>query len=262
MSRIPPATRTGLSRRELIGVVGYVGLGAAVTACSRGTIPMPVSENNSSIAPAPVETSAASSAVVSPEHAGPAPASLLCRSAWGARPARPGGRKHTIARMTLHHSGIVLGDNRNAVQRLQEHQRYHQEDLGWIDIAYHVGIDRGGRIFELRATELAGDTATEYDPTGHFLVMCEGDYNQETVSEAQLHSLAVVFAWSAQKFQIKTETLLGHRDLAATACPGENLYAHIASGELKRRIDDLLAVGTIDLRPVCGSEAAEILSGG
>jgi N-acetyl-anhydromuramyl-L-alanine amidase AmpD len=164
--------------------------------------------------------------------------------------------------MTLHHSGIVLGDNHNAVTRLQEHQRYHQDDLGWIDIAYHVGIDRDGRIFELRATELAGDTATEYDPTGHFLVMCEGDYNQETVSEAQLHSLAVVFAWSSQKFHIKTETLLGHRDLAATACPGENLYAHIASGELKRRIDDLLTAGTIGLRPVCGSEAAEILSGG
>jgi hypothetical protein len=158
--------------------------------------------------------------------------------------------------MTLHHEAEILGDNRNAPEHLRQDQRYHQEQKGWIDIAYHVGVDRNGNIYELRSTEIAGDTATDYDTTGHFLVLCEGDFDHEAVSEAQLHGAAMAFAWAAQNFRIASDTLLGHRDLAQTSCPGVNLYAHLASGDLKRRIDELLAAGAVNLRRICGPEAA------
>lgn len=185
---------------------------------------------------------------------------MLCRDAWGARPALPGGTTHTISRMTIHHTAAVLGDNRSIVDRLQQHQRLHQDQNGWIDIAYHVAVDRNGNIFELRTPELVGDTATEYDPTGHFLVVCEGNFDEEVVSEAQLHGSALAFAWAARHFDVPTDTLAGHRDFAATACPGENLYAHVASGELKRRIDALLSVGPVDLKRICGPEAAAVVA--
>jgi hypothetical protein len=185
---------------------------------------------------------------------------LLCRDAWGARPARAGGRPHTITRMTLHHEGVVLGDNRNVTARLREDQRYHQDKLGWIDIAYHLGVDRNGNIFELRTPDLAGDTATSYDPTGHFLVLCEGDFNQEEVTETQLHGTALAFAWAAQKYGVTSDTLAAHRDFAATSCPGANLYAHVSSGDLKRRIEDLMAAGIVNLQRVCGPDAAAIVA--
>lgn len=191
----------------------------------------------------------------SPATAAPA-ARELCREAWGAKPARPGGRIHTLSRMTIHHTAEVLGDNRNAPLRLRQHQEYHQNGLGWIDIAYHVSVDRDGNIYELRAPELVGDTATEYDPTGHFLVVCEGNFETEVVTEAQLNGAATAFAWGAQTFHLPIETLAGHRDFAATACPGADLYAHLASGDLKRRVCELLAAGPVDLRPLCGTEAA------
>ena len=160
-----------------------------------------------------------------------ASAVLLCREAWGARPARAGGRAHTITRMTIHHTAAVLGDNRNVTARLRQHQQYHQDQQGWIDIAYHVGVDRNGNIFELRTTDLAGDTATNYDPAGHFLVVCEGNFDQEEVTDAQLHGAALAFAWAAQKFGIATDVLAGHRDVSPdTACPGANLHAHVSSG--------------------------------
>ncbi|WP_197517829.1 N-acetylmuramoyl-L-alanine amidase [Mycobacterium sp. E796] len=183
-------------------------------------------------------------------------AQLLCRDAWGARPARAGGKPHTITRMTLHHEAVVLGENRNAPSHLRQDQRYHQDEKGWIDIAYHVGVDRNGNIYELRSTEFAGDTATDYNTTGHFLVLCEGDFDQEAVSEAQLQGAALAFAWAAQNFRVASNTLAGHRDLASTSCPGANLYAHLSSGDLKRRIDDLLAVGPVDLQRFCGPDAA------
>jgi len=222
-----------VDRRQLLKLASSAALASAIGACSSAAAPTPRARL----------TSADSDM-------------LLCRKAWGARPARPGGKRHTITRMTLHHEAVVLGENRNAPGRLRKDQLYHQDQKGWIDIAYHVGVDRNGNLYELRSAEIAGDTATDYDTTGHFLVLCEGDFDQEAVSEAQLHGAAVAFAWAVQNFHVKSDTLAGHRDFAQTSCPGANLYAHLSSGDLKRRIDTLLAGGGVNLERFCGPDAA------
>lgn len=162
--------------------------------------------------------------------------------------------------MTLHHTAVALDDNRAIASRLRQHQRYHQDQQGWIDIAYHLGVDRNGNIFELRTPEFAGDTATSYDPAGHFLVVCEGDFDQEDVAEAQLHGAALAFAWAAQTFAVMPSTLAGHQDFASTSCPGAKLQAHISSGSLQRRVEDLTAAGTVDLQRVCGPDAAAVVA--
>ena len=191
----------------------------------------------------------------------PASAALLCRDSWGARPALPGGRPHTITRMTIHHTAVALGDNSIITSRLRQHQRYHQLDRGWVDIAYHVGVDRDGNIFELRRTAIAGDTATNYDTTGHFLVVCEGDFNVEPISEAQLNGAALAFAWATQEFGITSATLASHQQVAAaTSCPGTNLQSHVASGDLRGRIDDMVTGGPVQLQPVCGPQAAAVVA--
>lgn len=223
-----------LSRRRLLQLAGL----AAVTtsACAHGTAQaIPLQAPTSNV--------------------------VLCRDAWGANPPRPGGTPHTPVRMTIHHTAVNLGDNANAPARLRQHQHYHQDTHGWIDIAYHLSVDRNGNIYELRKPELVGDTATNYDPTGHFLVVCEGNFDEEHVTEEQLHGAALAFAWSAQRFGIPTDTLAGHRDASPdTSCPGAGLYAHVASGDLKNRVDELLAAGTVDLRTICGSQASEAVA--
>jgi hypothetical protein len=217
-------------------------------------------------------TAGLASALAAPQSALATPAPnpdqkvVLCRNAWGAAPARPGGTIHTLTSMTVHHTEVMLGDNASAPARLRQHQRYHQDAQGWIDIAYHLSVDRNGNIYQLRNPGMVGDTATSYDPTGHFLVVCEGDFDKEEVTEAQLNGAAVAFAWSAQQYGIPTDTLAGHRDLSAdTTCPGTDLYAHVTSGDLKDRVDRILAAGPVDLPIVCGPEAdamvAEIQAG-
>jgi hypothetical protein len=208
--------------------------------------------------PAPMTTSAPA--------VSPASRLVLCRDAWSANPPHPGGTPHTLTRMTIHHTAAVLGDNSNAPARLRQHQHYHQDTQGWIDIAYHISVDRHGNIYELRQPELVGDTATSYDPTGHFLVVCEGNFDEEPVTEEQLNGAALAFAWAAQQFGIATATLGGHRDASGdTSCPGANLYAHVTSGDLRSRVDGLLAAGPVDLLSICGPEAtaqvAEIEAG-
>jgi hypothetical protein len=252
-----------VSRRQLLWLASGVGLAATGCGCAHQTVPAPDLGRPQSPASAPNPAATAAnepspttvppSAQITPASA--ASAAMLCRDAWGARPAHAGGRQHSVTRMTLHHAGVVLGDNRNAPGRFRQDQRYHQDQLGWIDIAYHVGIDRNGNIYELRRPELAGDTATEYDTTGHFLVFCEGDFDKEAVSEAQLNAAASAFAWAARHFGVATDTLAGHRDFAQTSCPGANLYSHVSSGDLKHRVDTLLAAGGVDLQLFCGPDA-------
>lgn len=251
-----------LSRRQLLQLGGSLGLAATLGACANNAESNPsTGKSNSNTTGLSAEPAAVSPLPLEPgppttTTPGGQPMVEICRQAWGAAPARPGGRPHTINRMTLHHTAVVLGENRHAPSRLRQHQQYHQNDRGWIDIAYHVGVDRNGNIYELRTPELAGDTATNYDPAGHFLVLCEGDFDQEPVTEAQLNGAATAFAWAAQQFHLASGTLGGHRDFADTACPGANLYAHITSGDLHMRIDALLAAGPIDLQRLCGEEAA------
>ena len=219
-----------LSRRQMLAALGGAGVLSAF-----GSIP---------VAPA-----ASTSGV------------MMCRQAWGARPAKPGGRPHTITRMTIHHSAVALPDNRGIIARLQQHQRFHQEDKGWVDIAYHAAVDRNGNIFALRDTAIAGDTATDYDTTGHFLVLCEGDFDQEVVSEAQLDGAALVCAWATRQFGIGVDTLASHKEVTpVTDCPGRTLEAHMVSGDLKQRIAGLVSSG-FDLQPVCGAAADARVAG-
>lgn len=252
-----------LSRRRLLQFSGNFGLAATLGACANNieSTSTPTAQPTSSTPVLPPERAAVTPLPLEPTPSatsmiGGQPMVEICREAWGAAPARPGGQPHTITRMTLHHTAVVLGDNRYAPSRLRQHQRYHQGERGWIDIAYHVGVDRNGNIYELRTPELAGDTATNYDPAGHFLVLCEGDFDQEAVSDAQINGAAKAFAWAAQQFKLASGTLGGHRDFADTACPGANLYEHLASGDLRTRIDALLGAGAVDLQPFCGPEAA------
>ena len=229
-----------VTRRRLLQLAGTAGLAAATAAaCSK----QPVANSTPSATPSPIAPSPTTSAMESPPPAptttaapavSPASRVVLCRDAWGAKAPLPGGRPHTLNRMTIHHTAVVLGDNANAPARLRQHQHYHQDTQGWIDIAYHLSVDRHGNIYELRSPTLVGDTATSYDPTGHFLVVCEGNFDEEEVTEDQLNGAALAFAWAAKQFGISTETLEGHRDASPdTSCPGASLYAHVTDGDLK-----------------------------
>ncbi len=252
-----------VSRRRLLQLAGISGA-AAAAACTTRPLAAPATAPGSGpvalTSPATVASPPPQLAPAAAPVSSAAAAGLVCRDGWGARPARPGGIPHTISRMTLHHTAVVLGDNRNITSRLQQHQRYHQDQKNWIDIAYHLGIDRDGHIFELRTPDFAGDTATSYDPWGHFLVVCEGDFDQEAVTEDQLNGAALAFAWAARTFTVSPDTLAGHQDYTSTTCPGANLQAHITSGDLRRRVENLVVAGNVDLQRLCGPEAAKVVA--
>jgi len=251
-----------LTRRRMLQVAGGAGLAAVGLGACTSTPPA----GDATRAPAttsPEPTTPAGAPPPPPEQpAAPVKtAQLLCRNAWGAQPPRGPGKPNVPRRLTLHHTAAYLGDNSLAPSRLRQHQRYHQDTQGWIDIAYHISVDRNGNLYQLRDYNIVGDTATNYDPTNHFLVVCEGNFEEEPLSEAQIDGVVTVFAWAVQKFGINPATLQGHRDASHdTACPGTNLYALITSGELERRIAELADAGPVELQEVCGAEAQAIVA--
>jgi hypothetical protein len=151
----------------------------------------------------------------------------LPREAWDAAPPGPGLKRHTIERITLHHTGPPPWFGLPpAAAYLRAIQAFHQgPERRWPDIAYHLLIDLDGVVWQGRALDFAGDTATDYDPTGHALIAVLGDYDEQVPSEAQVGAVTALVEWLMERFRLTAEALGGHHDYARTACPGRNLYA-------------------------------------
>lgn len=178
-------------------------------------------------------------------------AEIICRDAWGASPAAGEMRGHEIGAVMLHHTATRLDANHVAPDRLRHHQRYHQRRAGWADIAYHVGVDLNGNIYELRDPAYAGDTFTGYEPAGHLLIVAEGNYDAQHPSDRLLQGVAEAIAWGAESFGAAPSTLTGHRDhVPSTACPGDHLYAR--QDAIRREAERLIADGGVAISVLCG----------
>lgn len=161
------------------------------------------------------------------------------RDALGLPAARGGGRRHQITGLALHHSAAPTGPASGAPDRFRSMTRDHQA-RGWVDVAYHWGVDVDGNVYELRDERTAGDTSTGYDPAGWLLVVCEGDFEKSAPPRAMLDAAADVFADGARRYGVSPDTLVGHRDLAATLCPGVNLQRELDGlrDQVARRLAD------------------------
>lgn len=180
---------------------------------------------------------------------------VIAREGWGSAPVGT-LEPHTIEQVTIHHSArSFAGSNTDAPARIRSYQRYHQ-DQGWPDIAYHFVIDRNGNVYEGRSPEGRGDTFTNYDPSGHFLVMVDGDFNGDPPTDAQIESLARMVAWGLDEWDIDPGDVGGHRDHANTSCPGEFLYDLIEDGTLAARTTELLR-GGVGLKILDGAGSYE-----
>ncbi len=160
---------------------------------------------------------------------------------WGGK--APTGTKEVqkIEYITIHHAGVVFEEGADPIQNMKNLQRFSQEDKGWIDIPYHFTLDLDGKIYAARPIEYAGDTNTEYDPTGHALIEVMGNYEIQTVSSEQLEALAHLTAWLAQEYNVPVDHIASHRDHSdQTVCPGKNLYKYFENGEFIKSVEAYL----------------------
>jgi hypothetical protein len=119
---------------------------------------------------------------------------------------------------------------------------YHVKSRGWSDIGYNFLIDRFGRIWEGRYggidRAVVGAHTLGYNDDS-FAASAIGNYQITKPSKAMIQAYAALFAWKLSLHGVDADSthqwvtkrwfqaINGHRDAAATLCPGQYLYNKI-----------------------------------
>jgi len=107
---------------------------------------------------------------------------------------------------------------------------FHTVTRGWGDIGYNYLVDQYGNIYEGRRGGLgvvaAHALGSNYGSVG---ISVLGNYMNDYPADDTLTSLASLISFVNQQtgVPLNSNTVLGHRDVDATACPGDHLYADI-----------------------------------
>lgn len=157
----------------------------------------------------------------------------LPRAAWGAEPPALPLRAHRINRITIHHTASRQAPVRATDEKLRGLQPFSQTESVlasgrvkplWADVPYHFYVAVDGTVAEARPWRFVGDSNTPYDPSGHLLIVMEGNFEEE-LTPAQQQSLERLVAVMVRRFRVPPENVAAHKDFAETLCPGEHLYA-------------------------------------
>lgn len=163
----------------------------------------------------------------------------LPRTAWTQVPAAGDAMPPRPVGIAVHWPGTtsVIGatSQANMAARLEGYRRYHVNGNGWADIAYQVGVDQGGRVWDLRGigrmSAANGDQAVNRAWLACLFLLGPG--------ESPGPALLTAFTdWRRDKALNRYPTatrIVGHRDIrptGATECPGPITEALIKSGRL------------------------------
>lgn len=178
--------------------------------------------------------------------AGNFPMPTICdRACWSARaPQCAISQEPGLTRAVIHHTAGTadydIANIEEAKARVRAIQNYHMDVNGWCDIGYHFLADKFGDNFEGREGSISSYPRGAHDGvnTQSFGFNCMGyfhdPYNQQPTTE-QRNAMYDVIAWKmpdpftgldAGAYGSKTSVgfICGHRDVVATACPGDLLY--------------------------------------
>lgn len=166
------------------------------------------------------------------------------RASWGAneRLRRGGVSYGAVKGVVVHHTA---GTNNYTPSQVPAIMRgiyaFHVNGRKWNDIAYNVLVDKWGRIWEGRAGGLENPVAGAHTLgyNGYTMgVSMLGDYQRATPSTAALDSVARIIAYKSgihefapngvtNLFGTRRPTVVGHRNVGQTTCPGTYLYAKL-----------------------------------
>lgn len=125
--------------------------------------------------------------------------------------------------VVLHHTGGAAGEDPSAAEIDAAHRR-----LGWAGIGYHYLIRKNGAIESGRPAYAVGAHTEGANGESLGVALC-GNFCAEAPSAVQIEACAMLLAVLSTACGLAPDRahIVGHRDLAATACPGDALYARM-----------------------------------
>lgn len=126
-------------------------------------------------------------------------------------------------KIVIHHTGNSVDDDLSAEQIHASHKAQ-----GWVGIGYHFVIRKDGTVELGRPDWAVGAHAEGFNYCSIGIHAC-GNFNLAEPTEAQLNALPMLIADICEAYGLiaSDSIVMGHRDLMATACPGDNLYKHL-----------------------------------
>lgn len=169
---------------------------------------------------------------------------VYARSSWGADAPQCGASYCTTTHMAVHHTAssadYAASTWSQAAANVKAIQAYHMYTNGWCDIGYNYLVSKQGWIFEGRAGGDNVNGAHDGHNCGSLGVAALGYFHtpvNNAPTAALGDALAELGAWKFDQQGIAPfgsswyaglggtmTNLYGHRDVKATACPGDLLY--------------------------------------
>lgn len=119
----------------------------------------------------------------------------------------------------IHHTAGAETDNAALIHR------FHSEQYGWAGIGYHYLIGQSGLCEIGRPRDAVGAHAEGYNQHSVGVALI-GNFSNYQPSRAQIENLSMLCANICNDYGIEPSdyTILGHRDVDSTECPGDYLY--------------------------------------
>lgn len=199
----------------------------------------------------------------SPKDESDATPRIYARDEWGAQPPRMGYRYARATHLAIHHTASTSAGTADtwdacaaAVRAIQD---VHMNTRGWIDIGYNYLICQTGDVFQGREDgNDQRDVVAAHDAHNEGSVGVSGlgyfhpPHNQQPTA-ALLDGFTDLFTWIAGRRDIDPDgtsyyagygaqvaNVYGHRDVRATACPGDLLYTERLT--VRKRMADRLDI--------------------
>ncbi|MBW3580711.1 MAG: peptidoglycan recognition protein [Actinobacteria bacterium] len=173
---------------------------------------------------------------------------ISSRSSWDAREPKTAPTIAPRLAMAFVHHTVSTNDYAagDVPAMLRGIQAYHMDVNGWDDIGYNFLVDRFGGIWEGRAggttRNVVGAHAAGFN-TSSVGVAVLGDFTTTAPSAASVSAVGQLLGWRLGLARVEPKgtaampsgdgtrsfaAISGHRDAAATECPGQELFARLA----------------------------------
>uniref|UniRef100_A0A3Q2PMM1 Peptidoglycan recognition protein 5 n=1 Tax=Fundulus heteroclitus TaxID=8078 RepID=A0A3Q2PMM1_FUNHE len=155
---------------------------------------------------------------------------IVSRQQWGAAaPKQKESLSGPARRVVIHHTALQscrgLAECKDGLLGIQ---RLHMEDRHFDDIGYNFLIGGDGSVFEGRGWGVMGAHTKGHNGDSLGIAFM-GNFNNDTPNKEAMLSVKQLLRSGVSQGFIRSEFgLYGHRDLGATECPGENLYAALS----------------------------------
>jgi len=123
-----------------------------------------------------------------------------------------------IKNLILHHTAVSPDVGPQAIAR------YHVDKQGWPGIGYHYFITVDGTIYQTNQLQTISYHVRHNNPASVGIALA-GNLMEVGPTPKQLESASRLLVYLIQRLGLTADSVKGHRDLVATACPGDQWEA-------------------------------------